>query len=200
MGYIEADLLVSSDERGVDLVAPVPSSKSWQDRTEGAFDHTQFNIDWEACIATCPQGKRSIRYSEGQTRRGTPNVVFTFDSADCQTCPARARCTRAKNGARGLTIYPQAAYEALIAARQRQETDEFKEAYATRAGVEGTISQAVRRFDLRRARYRGLAKTYLQHLATAAAINIVRIADWIGGYRPKTTPVPHIVALAKCLA
>lgn len=39
-GYMEIDLLLSSKNRGIDLVGPVPSSKSWQDRVEGAYDHT----------------------------------------------------------------------------------------------------------------------------------------------------------------
>ena len=51
--------------------------------------------------------------------------------------------------------------------------------YAQRAGIEGTISQGVRRCGIRRARYRGLAKTQLQHLATASAINLLRVAEWL---------------------
>jgi len=51
---------------------------------------------------------------------------------------------------------------------------EFKENYARRAGVEGTISQAVGKFNMRRTRYFGLAKTHLQHIATACAINLSR--------------------------
>jgi transposase len=47
--------------------------------------------------------------------------------------------------------------------------------------VEATISQAVRSFGLRRARYVGLAKARLQHVATAAAINLVRLVRWIVG-------------------
>ncbi len=46
-GYMEIDLLVDSLHRGIDLVGPVPTSKIWQDRKEGALDHTQFHIDWE---------------------------------------------------------------------------------------------------------------------------------------------------------
>jgi len=47
--------------------------------------------------------------------------------------------------------------------------------------VEGTISQAVRSFGLRRSRYIGHAKTHLQHVATAAAMNLVRMTEWLGG-------------------
>ena len=50
-----------------------------------------------------------------------------------------------------------------------------------RAGVEGTLSQGVRGFGLRRCRYIGLAKARLQHVATAAAINVYRLSDWLGG-------------------
>jgi hypothetical protein len=34
--------------------------------------------------------------------------------------------------------------QALFAARQREETDEFKDTYRHRAGIEGTHSQGVR--------------------------------------------------------
>jgi hypothetical protein len=63
--------------------------------------------------------------------------------------------------------------------RKCQQTESFKDEYAKRAGVEGTMSQGVRRCDIRPARYRGLPKTRLQHLATAAALNLVRIANWL---------------------
>jgi hypothetical protein len=54
-------------------------------------------------------------------------------------------------------------YQALQEARLQQKTPDFKAKYARRAGIEGTISQGVRGFDLRHARYRGLTKTRLQH-------------------------------------
>jgi transposase len=57
-GYMEVDRLVSSQERGIDLIGPVPSSKSWQDREVGAFEHAQFQIDWERLVATCPMEKK----------------------------------------------------------------------------------------------------------------------------------------------
>ncbi len=53
---------------------------------------------------------------------------------------------------RTLTIYPQEQYETLLAARKRQETDEFTEKYGERAGIERTISQGVRAMGLRHIR------------------------------------------------
>ena len=60
-----------------------------------------------------------------------------------------------------LTLRSRDQHEAPQAARQQQTTEAFKRAYARRAGVEGTISQAVRAADLRHSRYIGGAKTGL---------------------------------------
>lgn len=195
-GYTEADLLVSSRKKGIDIVGPLPSSKSWQDRTEGALDHTRFQIDWELRIATCPGGKTSAYCTERKTWRGTPNLYFAFQAKDCLPCRLRSHCSKAKTGGRTLTIYPQQQYEALVAARQRQETEAFKKLYGERAGIEGTISQGVRKMGLRRSRYLGLARSHLQHVATAAAINVVRSVNWLTGEEPEPTRTSPFQTLA----
>ena len=84
-----------------------------------------------------------------------------------------------KRQLRSVTFKPQAEYETLQAARARQKTETFKQQYKKRAGVEGTLSQGTRAFGLRRCRYLGLAKTRLQHLATAAAMNLTRLVQWL---------------------
>jgi transposase len=65
-----------------------------------------------------------------------------------------------------------------------------------RSGIEGTLSQGVRRFGLRRCRYLGLAKARLQHVATAAAINVYRISDWLGGVPLAATRTSRFKRLA----
>src|SRR4030095_1563598 len=81
--------------------------------------------------------------------------------------------------------------EAMQMARARQQREEYKEQYKARAGIEGTISQAVRVTKLRDARYRGILKTRLQHYATASAINILRLgAWWLGRPRERTRQSP----------
>jgi transposase len=72
-------------------------------------------------------------------------------------------------------------YEALAHARIRQTTTEFKKKYSKRSGIEGTISQGIRGFNLRQCRYVGLEKTRLQHILTAAAMNLERIYAWLEG-------------------
>jgi transposase len=75
----------------------------------------------------------------------------------------------------------------LLKAREREKTDDFAEQYARRAGVEGTISQGVRAFGLRHARYLGLAKTHLQQVLIATVMNITRALHWLAGDRPTQT-------------
>ena len=90
----------------------------------------------------------------------------------------RGRLTAA--GARRLLLDEM--LEALQAARREQETEPWKAEYAVRAGVEGTLSQGVRGFGLRRCQYIGLAKVHLQHVDTAAAINVY--GTGLAGWRP----------------
>ena len=78
---------------------------------------------------------------------------------------------------------PQAEHDALQQARLYQQTEAFRHEYKRRAGVEGTISQAVRAFGLRQARYVGLAKTHVQEIGTAVALDLCR---WVEVAPPET--------------
>jgi transposase len=196
-GYMRTSNLVASQrEHQIDLVGPMYDDRQWQAKDPDGFDLAQFQIDWDARSVTCPNGQRSTGWSESRTARRRSQIHVQFAPASCAACPVRARCTRAKAGPRHLTLRPRAEHDALLAARQRQTTDAFKTQYAARAGIEGTLSQGVRAFGLRQARYRGLAKTHLQHVATATAMNLVRLADWLDHVPRATTRRSRFAALA----
>ncbi len=196
-GYVSLDNLLDSRSKGIDLLGPIHEDRSWQARAQGGYDLSCFSLDMENMQATCPQGKTSVRFMQTKRRSGKPKFQFHFSEKDCLACQARPLCTRSKQAGRQLTVLPPAEYQALQAARERQKGESFKQLYQLRAGIEGTISQAVRALSVRRARYRGLARTHLQHLATAAAINFCRAADWLSGLRPETTRVDPFVALVQ---
>ena len=196
-GYMRTSNLVASQrEHQIDLVGPMYDDRQWQAKDPEGFDLAQFQIDWEAHTVTCPNGQRSTGWSESRTARQRSQIHVQFAPATCAACPVRTHCTRAKAGPRHLTLRPQAEHDALLDARQRQTTAAFKTQYAARAGIEGTLSQGVRAFGLRQARYRGLAKTQLQHVATATAMNLVRLADWLNQMPRATTRRSHFAALA----
>jgi len=194
MAYVSSDVLASSqDQHQIELLGPVRADVSWQAQTEEAFDITCFTIDWDSQTVTCPMGNANRYWRPGTGKHEKPNVMVKFDPADCQPCSARSRCTRSK--ARGLTLPQEAQYKALQAARERQTTEAFQEGYRKRAGIEATISQAVSALGLRQARYRGQAKSHLQHVATAAAINISRAVNWLWGIPRAQTRLSHFAAL-----
>ena len=180
---MSADHLVTSQTDGIELVGPVGEDQSWQARANEGFGAACFVIDWEAQQATCPQGNVSVVWKLTTDRGGHEVVTIRFGHHACGGCPVRAQCVRSER-ARALTIRPQAHYAALQAARERQATDAFKTQYATRAGIEGTISQGTRISDMRRSRYIGEAKTRLLQLLIGAALNFVRVAAWLAD-------VPH---------
>jgi Transposase DDE domain len=119
-----------------------------------------------------------------------------FARSECLACRSRQLCTRAGTEGREMTLRPRDRHEALQAARQRQETSTWKAEYAVRAGIEGTISEGVRGFGLRRCRYVGLAKAQLQHVSTAAAMNLSRLAAWLAGVPQGKTRVSRFARLA----
>lgn len=177
-GYPDGKNIVDSqDDYQVTLFGPIRPDNGWQAREATGYDASQFHIDWETLRAFCPQGAKSYQGKPRIDARNRPIVGFAFRAADCAPCDAKAKCTRGK--ARSLTLLTQVQHEAVQAARQRQKTEQFKETYARRAGVEGTISQAVYALTMRRSRYRGQAKTHFQHLATAAAMNLMRVINWL---------------------
>ena len=74
-GYVSAENLVSSQQQfGVDLVGPVRADNSWQNREEGAFALTQFQIDWEKKQVICPLGKVSSSWFPSKSRFEQPTI------------------------------------------------------------------------------------------------------------------------------
>jgi transposase len=197
MAYIDGGHLVSSHtDYGLDLVGPVPPDNSWQARANQGFAIPCFSIDWLKQQLTCPMGKVSRSWHPVRDRRGNDCIKVCFAPSDCRSCSVRVKCTSGKVSPRAIYLRPQLEHAALQVARQRQQTAEFKQAYKKRAGVEGTISQGTRSFDLRRSRYIGLAKTSLQHILIAAAMNLTRFAAYLAGTPLAKTRRSRLASLA----
>jgi transposase len=194
--YVDAELLVDSQrEYGVDLIGPTRLDYRWQSRAGEGFAASDFAIDWDQQQATCPEGRTSLSWTPAVDRGHNEVIKIKFSAKDCRACPARARCTKAKR--RSITVRPRDQYEALHAARSREASEEYRSDDKQRAGIEGTISQGVRTCGLRRTRSIGEAKAHRQHVATAAAINVARITDWLAE-RPRE--VTRASAFARLMA
>ena len=184
-GYLDGTLLVDSLENfGIKLVGPVRPDVSWQAKAADGYDIKQFKINWKKQQVTCPAGKKSRCWTLGKDAWNNVTIRVKFSRTDCRLCPHRSLCTKSKAEPRSLSVRPQLEHKAIQANRRAQLTKTWKSRYNVRAGIEGTLSQGIRVFGMRKTRYIGLAKTHLQHLLTATAMNVVRLAKWLDG-------VPH---------
>ncbi|MFD4578092.1 IS1182 family transposase [Streptomyces sp. NPDC058417] len=177
-GYPSADLITKALQDGIRMITPVLADHSTQAKAAEGFDKTAFTANWRTRQVRCPAGRTSSHWNPVQ-QHGTDAIVITFSVLTCRDCPFQKQCTTSKSGRRMLTLRPEELHENLARARAEQRTDAWKNKYALRAGVEGTINQALDLTGIRRARYPGLPKVRLQHAFSATALNIVRLdAHW----------------------
>jgi transposase len=199
-GYVSVgQILAAADDHGVQLTGPLPPDTSWQAGDDTAFDLTRFVIDYDARHVVCPQGKTSRNWQPARSRDGLPVIRATFRQPDCRPCPDRSRCTRSEGNARHVTFLPRRQQQAQQRLRAEQATDDWRRRYALRCGVESLMAQASRLSDLHHARYRGLAKTHLQHVLTALALNLVRVDAWLTGVATTGSWTSRLARLAQPL-
>jgi transposase len=197
-GYTSADLLLAARARGITLLGPLLADNSPQARS-GGYTTEAFTIDWDHQQVACPQGATSISWNPCH-QRGTEAIVVRFPAATCRACPARKLCTSATRYGRQLTLRPREVHEAVAQARAGQTSQQWKDRYHIRAGVEGTIRQATHVTGIRRARYLGLDKIRLEHNAAAAAVNLIRLDAWWTGKPLDRTRTTHLQRLDLTLA
>jgi transposase len=173
-GYPSGPELLRQARLGTQIIGPVGQPTSWQERAQTGYAVADFALDWHGQVARCPQGHHSVGWTQPLDRCKHPTVVIRFAAATCRTCAVRAQCTRGHAG-RTLTLRPPEVHAALLERRAVQQSPAFVQQYALRAGIEGTLSQAVRTTRLRRTPYEGLPKTHLHHVAIAAGLNLKRI-------------------------
>ena len=178
-GYGSAlSILDAARLAGITLVTPLRADGSRQARARSGYDLTAFAIDYGARTATCPQGQTATGWTPARAA-GRDVIVVRFGITTCRPCPVREQCTTARRNGRQLTVLPRDQHELQAAVRAAQQGENWREDYKRRAGIEATISQAVTVTGCRRARYRGLGKTRLQHVYSAVALNLCRLdAYW----------------------
>jgi transposase len=195
--YVDAGLLASSQrDHGVSLEGPVRGTSSRPARAGQGYDLPHFAIDWDHEQVTCPQGKTSVSWRRERVGNGETRICAQFSRTDCKPCAARDLCAPATAARRAVHFHRREEYEALNAARARMSDPAWQERYHRRAGVEGTLSQGVRAFGMRRSRYIGLAKTGLQQACIAVGMNVSRVVHWLDGLPRAKTRVPPFAALA----
>jgi len=172
---VAADTLYGSDDnheaakqKGVDLIAPT------LDRQKDLFcTLTDFEFSENGFIISCPDGCRPVKKSKKKDR-----VSIAFSSETCKSCPRANHCP-VKPGKKDLAYLRYNEKTARLSRRRADErTDEFKDKYRFRAGVEATMSQLDRRTGIKHLRVRGMKAVRFAATMKATALNIIRAAAY----------------------
>ena len=169
-GYCNGKTIVSSQQRGIDLRGYITASN----RKSKGFRLEDFEVDIGQRTATCPQGKQATLFNPSTQDDVAFHVRF---GKQCQTCPVQQHCTTEKRG-RSLELKPY--HTQLTQRRLEQTTDTFKQEMFARSRIESTICELARKHGIRQSRYRGQHKANLQAAFTAVAVNLKRLANYLG--------------------
>ncbi|WP_406428423.1 transposase [Streptomyces sp. NBC_00147] len=179
------------------MVTPVLLDTFRQAKAQQGFAAHDFTIGWDRKQAICPAGKTSTTWND-VVQESVAKTVVAFAALDCIPCSVKDQCTSSCKGRR-LSLYPRELTEAIRTARAQQGRNLAARLCAPRPG-RGAIRQATHTTGLRRARYRGLAKTHLDHTTSATALNLIRLNAWWNGHPLDRTNHNHLARLQLRLA
>jgi hypothetical protein len=168
--YVSTQKLMEAAAEGRELIGPAPGAAS-----KGAlrFCTDHFDIMVEQRKAICPAGQENSQCSRLEEQAsGRVFYRFEWSPESCAKCALRQQCIKTEQKHRTLAVSEH--HSVLQQRRREQKTETFKQRMKHRNAIEGTQSELVRAHGLRRARYRGLAKTKLQNYFIGAACNIKR--------------------------
>lgn len=175
-GEVSADAAYGSDanvqtceKEGAKLVSPVNASKRDGDK----LHVDDFDIDPETEeVRTCPAGHAPIESAYDEEKGRTRTYM---DGAHCGQCPNRNRCPVIGSGDRRR--FDHTPGERRRAERFHEEQlPEFKERYAPRAGIEGTIGRIKRCTGMARLRVRGAPAVFNAIYLKIAGWNVLQAA------------------------
>ena len=166
-----ADSLYGSDENverarndyGVEVISPSMG------KAGKGLSLDDFRLDASGKIVTCPGGHGPE--SVGSHQRFS--AAFSLD--DCRACPQQAHCP-VKPGKKAAYIRYTLKEVRLARRRRYERTEEFKDKYRFRAGVEATMSEYDRRTGVKKLRVRGVKAVSYAAIMKAIGLNIRRAA------------------------
>jgi hypothetical protein len=166
--YGSNDNIEKASGQGVELVSPsMPPKGSKQEKL--TLEH--FELDEHGLVVRCPQGHAPV-----MTSAGGGKLQVLFDQGSCSACPLhRSCCASAVDRKEPRYQYTRD----RVRQRERRlhdQTDEFRERYRWRAGIEGTMSRFKHQMHMASLRVRGRAAVGYTAFLRALGLNIHRVA------------------------
>ena len=171
-GYTSDDNVQLAEERGVELVGPVPSgsSKTKVDEYE-QLNIDDFNVD-DATeeVIYCPAGHKP---QSSEHNNETDKTKTVMPESTCSQCEFFEQCPVEKIAGQ-YKLEHTSKQRRLASRRREQNTDVFRERYKTRGGIEGTNSGLKRKTGLGQLRVRGRPAVFHAIYLKIAGWNILR--------------------------
>ncbi|WP_203217860.1 transposase [Nocardia terpenica] len=180
-------------EHQVTLSGPLPGNPTHQHRDNKGFGRDDFQIDFDRRQVTCPRGQISRGWHgpyPTSSPTAAPLIVARFTKGQCQPCPARSQCTTSRESARNVGFPPRELLDLQLRTRAEQQTPAWRQRYAVRSGIEGTVCEFAHGHGMRQCRYHGQHKAHVQHVLTTIAVNIERLSRQSLSDEPSPTRPP----------
>jgi len=183
--YASAANVIACAQRGTEVVAPVrgPAAETPKANEKTLAD---FTVDNQAAQ---PVRGPAGHAPESRQQQENGNIEATFSRLHCAACPFRRNCP-AKRNPNGTRTLKTTTTEYVLAKRRRYEqTAEFRQRYAERAGIEATNSELKRVHGLGRLRVRGGTRVRLAVYFKALACNVKRMVKYLAAQARKAAKV-----------
>ena len=170
--YCGDENIQAAEDRGVELVGPIPGREPTSD--PGALTVDDFAVDERTGrVEACPQGHTPL-VVERNEEAGTTRIEMA--AAACERCPFRTSCPihQTRDGRFELDFTDKD--HRMAGRRREQETPVFAERYRMRSGIESTNSGLKNRLGLDRLRVRGRGSVFRVILHKVAGWNVLRAA------------------------
>jgi len=163
--YGSDDNCLQAQQQYVEIVAPTMGQKN-----ENLICLSEFVTSKTGGVLSCPQGLAPVAVKKKKTRH-----TAVFDSSHCSGCPDQASCP-VKAGKKHYFLHYTEKELRIAKRRAYEQTDEFKDRYRWRSGIEATMSEYDRRTGVKQLRVRGFKAVKFCVILKAIGINLFRAA------------------------
>lgn len=168
--YGSNECLRKGQDRDVEVISPSMPPKGKQ---QGKFTLEDFELDDEGRVVRCPQGKAPLETSVAEVR-----IQVLFDTSVCGSCSRQSDCPAAAVGRREQRWQYNHDRVKQRARRIHNASEEFRDRYRWRAGVEATMSRFKHQMGMSKLRVRGMASITYVAMLRALGLNIHRVAAY----------------------
>jgi len=178
-GFVNGKTILESEENGISLEGPSAGRSQFfeaYEQKDRPLDAGYFDISFdeptrELRVNECPNGQVP---TEQKRSEKTGKILVHFAVPVCRACPKSRRCP-VKIGKRVATLtIDETEYTGAARHHKYMSDKECRKECATRAGVEGTVSELTRAHCVRKSRHRNRNRTSLQLILAVLACNVKR--------------------------